>query len=228
MVCFCLPLPCEGNLTVRNLDMITLVKSMSEDIATEKVIKDVEYDIVQRKLKESTDTLAETRKELGQLRSRSDELERINESIANLKDSSEDFDWTGRSQPLERPTDSSVPSAFRRRKDLPPSSAHFPGVDTENLVELALHPESSSVENLVMLRRMKLWHERIAILLTRRQASREGHAAEKEHQLRKLVALCTGFSATEADEVCVSMSFSFNTYALVIIASRLVTGVYRK
>lgn len=188
--------------------MIQLVKSMSEDIVTEKMTKDVEYDIVQRKLKESTNTLAKNRKELERLRSRSDELERINESIGNLgvvRDSSEDFDWAGRSYSPEQSVDGSVPSAFRRRKDSQLSSA-LPATEIENLVERSSTSQSSGLDDLIMLRRMKIWHERIATLLSKRLASRAGLAAEKDHQLRKLVALCTSFSATEADEVCATMS----------------------
>lgn len=214
-----------------DIDMIALVKSMSEDIATEKVAKDAEYDVVQRKLKESTSTLAEKRRELGQLRSRSDELERVNESIANLdvaKDSSKDIDWTGRCQRPEQQPDSNVPSAFRRRKDLSSSSGRFSSIETEGLVEVALQSDSSGVRDLVTLRRLKLWHERIAMLLTKRRASREGLAVEKEQQLRKLVALCTGFSATEADEVVPYAFFIINAHTWITIASRLVTGVYRK
>jgi hypothetical protein len=188
--------------------MIQLVKSMSEDIATEKMTKDVEYDIVQRKLKESTNTLAEKRRDLERLQSRSDELERVNESIANLevaRDSSGDFDWTGRPYSPEQLVDSSVPSAFRQRKDLQLSST-FSATEIENMVERCSTSLSSSVDDLLLLRRMKLWHERIATLLSKRHASRVGLAAEQEHQLRKLVALCIGFSATEADEVCATMS----------------------
>jgi len=188
--------------------MIQLVKSMSEDITTEKMTKGAEYDIVQRKLKESTDTLAEKRKELEGLRSRSDELERVNESIANLevtRDSSEDFDWTGRSYSPAQSVDSSVPSAFRRRKDSQLSFT-FSATEIENLVERFSTSQSSGLDDLIMLRRMKIWHERIATLLSKRHASGAGLAAEKDHQLRNLVALCTGFSVTEADEVWAAMT----------------------
>jgi hypothetical protein len=201
--------------------MIQLVKSMSEDIATEKMTKNVEYDIVQRKLKESTNTLAEKRKVLERLRSRSEELERVNESIANLevaRDSLEDFDWTGRSHSPEQSVDSNVPSAFRRKKDSQLSST-FSATEIENFVERSSTSLSSGLDDLIMLRRMKIWHERIATLLSKRHASRAGLAVEQEHQLRKLVALCTGFSAMEADEVWCYHVFSSNTYALMIIAS---------
>jgi len=178
--------------------MNLLLKSISQDIVSEKATKDAEYTELQRKLQESTKTLAEKRKQLVELRSHSEQLERVEQSIANLESakSNDTFDWTGRA---EQSVEVDVLPTFRRRKDpTPPPSTR----EAETKSEAALTTKSSTEEDLVMLRRMKLWHNRIFTLLTTRQASKEGLATEKENQLRKLVALCTGFSVTETDEVC--------------------------
>ena len=189
--------------------MNQLVKSVSQDIAAEKAAKDAEYEELQHKLQEKTKSLAEKRRQLQDLRSQSEQIDLINDSISNLESAkgsgAEDFDWTGRSSDTEQ-----VPVAFRRKKDSPaPSISMMEMMEMETKIDAAATSQSSTLDDLIMLRRMKLWHERIAMLLTKRQASRDVLASEKERQLRKLVALCTGFSTSEADEVCMASTFLF-------------------
>lgn len=187
------------------IEMNQLVQSMSQDIAAEKATKDAEYEDLQRKLQEKTKLLTEKRKQLEEFRLQSEQIDHVNECISNLEaakgSGTEDFDWTGRAS--NSAMGGSVPAAFQRKKDpstLPVSMMEM--MEMETKVDSAMASQSPTLDDLIMLRRMKLWHERIASLLTKRQTSREGLAAEKERQLRRLVALCTGFSTSEVDEVC--------------------------
>jgi len=188
---------------------------MAEDIAAEKLLKDTEYQAVQRKLQDAAKDLAQKRKQLEELRSQSEQLELVNISLSGLETAKglpETFDWRGRPNLLDQLAEKDVPLAFRPRKEsLGLSDLSID--ETELLTEHALTSQSSRIDELIVLRRMKIWHERIGTLLTRRLAPKGELVTEKEHQLRKLVALCTGFSTTEADEVCVFMSSSSEAYA---------------
>lgn len=186
-------------------EMNQLVQSMSQGIVDEKAAKDVEYQDLQRKLQEKTKLLAEKRKQLEELRLQSEQVDQVNERISNLEaakgSGNEDFDWTGRASEVEQASGSSVPVAFRRRKDAPAMSiSMMEMMEMETKLDGAMGSQSSTLEDLIMLRRIKLWHERMTTLLTKKQASGERLAAEKERQLRRLVALCTGLSTSETDE----------------------------
>lgn len=188
--------------------MTTLIKSIARDIASEKKAKDTEYKDLHLKLTLTTKTLAEKRRTLQELRSQSEELDQINQRIANLeavRDSPDPIEWTGRF-PKGGPVEGSEASpAFLPRARLATTTkmTHIQtGADATMDFESSL-PTSDSVESIILLRRMKLWHERMYSLLDQHLMSLKGLSAEKELQMKKLISLCTGFSGKEVEEVCV-------------------------
>jgi len=61
-------------------------------------------------------------------------------------------------------------------------------------------PSSDSIESIILLRKMKLWHERVYSQLDQHLMAVKGLSAEKELQMKKLISLCTGFSGKEVEE----------------------------
>lgn len=189
--------------------MTRLIKSIAQDITSEKKTKETEYQDLQTKLKVATKTLAEKRRTLQELRSQSEELDQINQRITNLeavRDNPDPIDWTGRIPKTEASESSDVSPAFFHRGR--PSTR----ADSHSAAEVAMDiesslPSSDSVESIIVLRRMKLWHERVYSLLDQHLTAQKGLTAEKELQMKKLISLCTGFSGKEVEEVCVLPCF---------------------
>lgn len=181
--------------------MMDLISSMTHDISSEKASKDVEYAELRAKIREMSRQLATNRKELNRLRPQSMENDLVELRITNLdeqKTAPDAIEWTGRSQ---QAMDKDVSPAFWRRKQSLVQPAQDPSL--VKAIELALDPsssEASSQETLILLRRMKMWHERIQAQMKQHKASVELNS-ENELQLRKFLALCTGLSELDVEEV---------------------------
>jgi hypothetical protein len=181
--------------------MMSLINSMAHDINSEKASKDAEYAELRTKIRDMSRQLAANRKELDRLRPQSIENDLVELRITNLdeqKNAPDAIEWTGRSQ---QAMDKEVSPAFWRRKQALVQPAQDPSL--VKAIELALDPsspEANSQETLILLRRMKMWHERIQAQMKQHKASVELNS-EKELQLRKFLALCTGLSELEVEEV---------------------------
>jgi hypothetical protein len=186
--------------------MTRLIKSISHDITSEKKTKDTEYQDLQKKLTIATKTLAEKRRTLQELRSQSEELDQINQRITNLeavRDIPDPVDWTGRILKGGAPGKSGVSPAFFHRAQ---TATRISDTESDPRGETTMDFESSlpstdSIESIILLRRMKLWHERVYSLLDEHLTSLKGLSAEKELQMKKVISLCTGFSGKEVEEV---------------------------
>jgi hypothetical protein len=186
--------------------MLTLIKTMATEVAAEKSAKRAEYDSLRSQLKDTTKLLAAKRRELEELRSRTTELDRVNNRISALdivERPPEVIDWTGRMHQTAESGKEGVSPSFRSRKShpIPPSIK----VTLEKTVDAAMTKpltEGNSLESLILLKRMRLWYERIMTLLAQKNSSLGHLSTEKEQQLKKLISLCTGFSETEVDKVC--------------------------
>ncbi|KAG8836030.1 transcriptional regulator swi6 [Serendipita sp. 399] len=184
-------------------DMKTLVESMERDIASEKETKSAEYEGLQNKLREATRTLAEKRMKLEALRLGSKEVDDISERIFKLemlRDGPDTIHWTGRviEEKVSSPGDAFL--SFRGRKSLEKQPIRQ---QLENEARDALDPSSPTANNLkslIILRRMKLWHERTSFLLKRHQWSVEDVNGAELSKLEKIISLCTGLSGEELDQ----------------------------
>lgn len=186
-------------------DMSQLISTMTEDLASEKAAKRVDYELVQDNLKSTTKLLAEKRKELEKLRSDSQEVDGVAQRISKLtllRDNPGSFDWRGRLGADEVMT----ASPFKPRPVPPIESPQLSSMEKSVSQALA---SANDLDSLILLRRMKLWHERINSILQQRQASAKEGGLEKELQYRKVIALCTGISADEIDENLEALLESF-------------------
>ena len=177
--------------------MSKLISSMTEDLASEKASKRIDYETVQDKLKSTTRQLAKKRRELEKLRSDSQEVDGVAQRVSKLtllRDAPGSFDWRGRSD-----TDdvASRPLSFKTRSVPPIDSPQLSSMEKD--IEQAL-ASANDPKSLVLLRRVKMWHERINSVL---QTPVKEVGLEKELQYKKVIALCTGISAGEIDEVCI-------------------------
>jgi glutamyl/glutaminyl-tRNA synthetase len=195
--------------------MMNLISSMTHDISSEKASKDAEYAELRTKIRDMSRQLATNRKELNRLRPQSMETDLVELRITNLdeqKIAPDAIEWTGRTQQV---MDKDVSPAFWRRKQ--PLVQPAQDASLVKAIELALDsssPEANSQETLILLRRMKMWHERIQAQMKQHKASVELNS-EKELQLRKFLALCTGLSELEVEEVskCIPIRDGVNLFA---------------
>ncbi|KAG8849501.1 transcriptional regulator swi6 [Serendipita sp. 411] len=181
-------------------DMKTLIESMERDISSEKAIKSTEYETLQTKLREATRTLAEKRKELETLQVSSKEADHISERISKLEilsDKPETDLWTGRMVGGKGSDSGDAPPAFRGHKALQKRSVK---PYSEKEIREALDLSLNRPRSLVILRRTKLWHERVSSLLKQHQASVEDASAAELSKLERVISLCTGLSGDGLDQ----------------------------
>ncbi|PVF92812.1 apses-domain-containing protein [Serendipita vermifera] len=185
-------------------DMLNLVKTMSTEVAAEKATKRSEYESLQSQLTDTTKLLARKRRELEELRSRTTKLDQVNARIRTLDTVQrplEVIEWTGRThQNMDAAKDAVSPSFWKRKSHPLPSSMKASiekGVDAAMTKPLT---EGNSMESLILLRRTKLWYERVMVTLAQKNSSLSNLSTEKEQQLKKIISLCTGFSGEEIDE----------------------------
>ncbi|KAG8780152.1 transcriptional regulator swi6 [Serendipita sp. 401] len=180
--------------------MKTLIESMERDISSEKAIKSTEYETLQTKLREATRTLAEKRKELETLQVSSKEADHISERISKLEilsDKPETDLWTGRAVGGKGSDSGDAPPAFRGHKALQKRSVK---PYSEKEIREALDLSLNRPRSLVILRRTKLWHERVSSLLKQHQASVEDASAAELSKLERVISLCTGLSGDGLDQ----------------------------
>ena len=62
-------------------------------------------------------------------------------------------------------------------------------------------PTTDTLQSLIRLRRLQLWHTRMEELMQQTLKFFQGASAEKEYQCKKIVALCTGIPIDKVEEV---------------------------
>ena len=197
----CAQLPDEP----RSTEMSTMIQNLGNDFASEIKTKQDTLDLTQAHLRAATRELAEQRKNIQNWQARCGELDQVNQRIRNLEKALADedtFDWTGRTELDGSDAGVSAGPAFKLRGQ----SSTMSGVSSDVNVSFPVDkepvvPATDTVESLIRLRRLKMWHERVEKLMEDRLRLLQGASAEKEFQCKKIVALCTGVPLDKIEDV---------------------------
>ncbi|KAF9075347.1 hypothetical protein BDP27DRAFT_1415692 [Rhodocollybia butyracea] len=88
-------------------------------------------------------------------------------------------------------------------------------------------PMDNSIEALIKLKRMKMWHVRIEELLEERLKALRGASAEKEYMCRRIVALCTGVQVDKVEEMLDNLVIAMESETNIVDIGR-VSGFMQK
>lgn len=179
-----------------------MIQSLSSDFQSEIKAKQDALDVTQAHLRAATRELSEQRKQIQMWQGRCGELDTLAQRVKNVDRAIEDevqFDWTGRGGEDEDAVAESKNSAFRYRglaSTLVGNQAPVITIETDPPL-----PAGDTVQSLVKLRRLKMWHDRMEEIMEQRMRGLRGASAEKEFMCRKIIALCTGVPVDKVEEV---------------------------
>ena len=209
--------------------MTKMIQELSVQMANSKKTQETRYTETKLKLVAATRQLTEHRKSVEEWKAKSEDLDRVNLRIRNLEQSAsypDVFDWTGRTNDLNAPN-----LAFVRRGPgslLKDESPHPHRQSQANPVEGgtinpalifgngeaveeptrslgplpdAPLPRDSSIQTLIKLKRMKMWHARVETLMRQQLKVLKNASTEKEMQYRKVVAAYAIIPNDKVDEV---------------------------
>lgn len=185
--------------------MTGMIQGLSSEFSAEIKAKQDSLDVTQAHLRAATRELSEKRKQIQTWQARCAELDQVNQRVRNLEKALADednFDWTGRTDLAGHDAAKSAGSAFQWRGQNSTMAGIGGSVDLSFNVEAEPPlPTTDTIQSLIRLRRMQLWHTRMEELTQQRLKSLQGASAEKEYQCKKIVALCTGISIDKVEEV---------------------------
>jgi regulatory protein SWI6 len=187
------------------LDMTGMIQSLGTEFSSEIKAKQDSLDVTQAHLRAATRELSEQRKQIQAWQSRCAELDQVNQRVRNLEKALADednFDWTGRTDLSGHDAVKTAGSAFQWRGQNSTMAGLGGSVDLSFNVEAEPPlPTTDTLQSLIRLRRLQLWHTRMEELTQQRLKSLQGASAEKEYQCKKIVALCTGIPIDKVEEV---------------------------
>jgi len=208
-----------------------MIQGLSADFAAEIKSKQDAFDVTQIHLRAATRELAEQRKQIQAWQSRCGELDQVIQRVRNLEQALVDedkFDWTGRLTLEGHDAGTIVGPAFQWRGMNSTMAALGGSVDIPiNLEAEPTIPLGDSVANLIRLRRLKTWHQRVEELMQGRLNNLRGASAEKEFQCKKIVAMCTGVPIDKIEEMLENLLIAVESEAQVIDIAR-VSGFMQK
>ena len=192
--------------------MTAMIQNLSADFASEIKTKQDNLDVTQAHLRAATRELSEQRKQIQLWQAHCSELDQVTQRIRNVEHAlvdEEKFDWTGRTELDGRDALERAGPAFRRRGQNSTMAGLGGLVDVSfNFDAEPALPAGDSVASLIRLRRMKMWHVRMEVLVRQRLESLRGASAEREFQCKKIVALCTGVPVDKVEKVGCPPSFA--------------------
>lgn len=193
------------------VDLTSMIHQLSAEFTAEIKSKQDAFDVANRHVRAATRELAEQRRQIEHWKQKKEELEQAAQRVRNMEKAlvaENEVDWTGRVDAAGVPVPVSVQPAFAFRG---PQST-LAGLGAAELVAMSeeepVYPAGDSLQNLIMMRRMKLFQDRIENLLEERLQGLHGSSAEKEYHCKKIVALCTGIPIDKIDEVRLLAFFS--------------------
>ena len=183
-----------------------MIQKLSADFSAELKAKQDAYDVSNIHVKAATRELAEQRKRIDFWKQQHGDFDRVLQRVRNVEKalSNEDVDWTGRTEAngnVVKP--GSGNPAFVHRGSQSATSALDNKDFSQNLEAEPPIPTTDSLSNLIKMRRMKMFQDRIEKVLRDRVQSLQGSSAEKEYQGKRIVALCTGLPIDKVEQVCV-------------------------
>lgn len=186
------------------IDITSMIQQLSADFTAEIKSKQDAFDVANRHVRAATRELAEQRRQIELWKKKKEELEQATQRVRNTEKAlvaENEIDWTGRTDAAGVPVPVSVHPAFAFRG----SQSTMTGIGAADLASVPEDeppcPPGDSLRDLVAMRKMKQFQDRIENVLEERLQSLHGSSAEKEYHCKKIVALCTGISIDRIDEV---------------------------
>lgn len=192
--------------------MQSIITNLNDDFHTELKSKQDALDITQAHLRAATRELADQRRQIQQWQGYCNELDQVHQRVRNISKAIKDedrFDWTGRSELDGQPATADAGLSFLYRGHGSTMGALGIGatIDVSFNVDVdPAIPTTDSSKDLVKLRRLKMWHERIEMLMKKRIEALQGLSADKEFMCKKVVSLCTGVPLDEVEGVRIHFS----------------------
>ncbi|TFK53404.1 apses-domain-containing protein [Heliocybe sulcata] len=212
-------------------DMTSIIQGLRDEFSGEIKVKTEQLEAAKIHLQVATRELAGGRKQIGEWNKKLGELEQLGHRTRNLQKALGDedkFDYTGRTDLQGRDARSTAGPAFQWRGHNSTMAALGGTVDLSfNLDAEPTIPMSDSSVNLIRLRRLKMWHERIEKLLEERLSSLRGASAEKAFQCKKIVALCTGIPFDRVEVLLDDLLVAVESEAQIVDIGR-VSGFMQK
>ncbi|KZT18653.1 apses-domain-containing protein [Neolentinus lepideus HHB14362 ss-1] len=212
-------------------DITTMIQGLSNEFSSEIKVKTDQLEATRLHLNVATRELSEQRRQIQEWQQKLGELEQIGHRTRNLQKAlveEDQFDYTGRTDLQGRDARATAGPAFQWRGHNSTMAALGGTVDLSfNLDAEPTIPMSDSPANLIRLRRLKMWHERIETLLEERLSSLRGASAEKAFQCKKIVALCTGIPIDRVETLLEDLLVAFESEAQIVDIGR-VSGFMQK
>ncbi|KAF7309783.1 Transcriptional factor [Mycena indigotica] len=224
-------------------DMTVMIQGLSNDFQAEIKLKQDALDVTQAHLRAATRELSEQRKQIQAWQARCGELDQVQQRIRNIEKAlleEDEFDWTGRSNGSGEPDaegeveDESSDAIVGAENNGGPAFRWRPTMGTGELPHMASNLEAEppipvvdSLESLVQLRRLKLWHARMEDLTKARLKGLQGASAEKEYQCKKIVALSTQQPIDKIEDLLETLLIAVESESQVVDLSR-VSGFMQK
>jgi regulatory protein SWI6 len=216
--------------TFHILEMSKMIQELSVQMANSKRAQDTRYTETKLKLVAATRQLTEHRKSMEEWEAKSEELDQVNLHIRNLEQSAsypDIFDWTGRTNDLNAPSlafvrrgpgsllKDDLPYPHRQSQANPVEggtinpaltlgnneAAEEEPIQTLRALLAAPLPKDPGIQTLIRLKRMKMWHTRIEMLMQQQLKVLKNASTEREMQYRKVVAAYAGIPNDKVDEV---------------------------
>lgn len=187
--------------------MTAMINDLSTEFQAELKSKQDVLASVQTKLRASTRTLADRRRQIQTWQFKCGELDQVQQRIRNIERAlalEDRVDWTGRTAVDGEPM-TKGPFAYRG----PESTLVGVGFDDMSTNSLEFEPpipEENNRDSLIKMRRMKLWLSRTGETMRSRLRELQGASAEKEFQCKKIVSLCTGVPIEQVEQVLIIMT----------------------
>lgn len=187
--------------------MTAMINDLSTEFQAELKSKQDVLASVQAKLRASTRTLADRRRQIQTWQFKCGELDQVQQRIRNIERAlalEDRVDWTGRTAVDGEPM-TKGPFAYRG----PESTLVGVGFDDMSTNSLEFEPpipEENNRDSLIKMRRMKLWLSRTGETMRSRLRELQGASAEKEFQCKKIVSLCTGVPIEQVEQVLIIMT----------------------
>ena len=182
-----------------------MIQSLSTEFQGEIKSKQDALDVTQAHLRAATRELAEQRKQIQVWQGYCAELDQINQRVRNVEKAlgdEDNFDWTGRTDLDGNDAGKTAGPSFQWRGSKSTMVGIGGSVDISFTVDSEPPvPTADSIQSLIKLRRLLLWHKRMEELVQARLKGLQGASAEKEYQCKKIVALCTGIPLDKVENV---------------------------
>ncbi|KZP25560.1 apses-domain-containing protein [Athelia psychrophila] len=212
-------------------DITSMIQGLSTEFNTEVKSKQDSLDVTQAHLRAATRELSEQRKQIQAWQIRCAELDQVNQRVRNLEKAlaeEDGFDWTGRTDLSGNDAGKSAGPAFQWRGQSSTMVSLAGSIDLSYNVEPDPPlPTADSLQSLIKLRRMQLWHSRMEELMLQRLKSLQGASAEKEYQCKKIVALCTGITIDKVEEMLENLVIAVESESQIVDIGR-VSGFMQK